>query len=160
MKENTVIVNGYCRMIVQKLSSYGLLPTRILAGIIFIAYGTLKLVDPALTQGFFGNMGLPPELAIPIGVLEVVGGFAILVGLLTRIASILFVIVMIGALMTKISEGFVGGYELDLLLMSVSISLLLTGPGRISIEYDVLRQEIFPRGRNLVQHIKPQEAKR
>jgi putative oxidoreductase len=64
-------------------------------------------------------MGLPPELAIPIGVLEVVGGFAILVGLLTRIASILFIIVMIGALMTKISEGFVGGYELDLLLMSV-----------------------------------------
>ena len=158
MKENTVIVNGYCGMIVQKLSSYGLLPTRILAGIIFIAHGTLKLVDTALTQGFFGNMGLPPELAIPIGVLEVVGGFAILVGLLTRIASILFIIVMIGALMTKISEGFVDG--LDLLLMSVSISLLLTGPGRISIEYDVLRQEIFPRGRNLVQHIKPQEAKK
>jgi uncharacterized membrane protein YphA (DoxX/SURF4 family) len=99
--------------------------------------------------------------AIPIGVLEVVGGFAILVGLLTRIASILFIIEMIGApLMTKISEGFVGGYELDLLLMSISISLLLTGPGRISIEYDILRRDIFPRGKDLVQQVRYQEAKR
>lgn len=81
----------------------------------------------------FGNLPHTSRGQVPIGVLEVVGGFAILVGLLTRIASILFIIEMIGApLLTKISEGFVGGYELDLLLMAISISLLLTGPGKIS----------------------------
>ena len=59
---------------------------------------------------------------------------------------------MIGVtLLVKISKGFVGGYELDLLLMAVCISLLLMGPGRISIEWDVLKREIFPRGRALVQ---------
>lgn len=68
---------------------------------------------------------------------------------------------MIGSTFTaKISEGFVGGYELDLLLMSISISLLLTGPGRISIECDVLMQEIFPRGKDLVQQVKAYEAGR
>ncbi|MGH9974518.1 MAG: DoxX family protein [Nitrososphaeraceae archaeon] len=137
-------------MNIHKLSLYGPLPIRILAGIAFIAHGIPKLVDPAMTQGFFGNIGLPPELAIPIGVLEVIGGFVILVGILTRIASILFIIEMIAAtFFVKISEGFVGGFELELLLTAISISLLLTGPGRVSIEYDILKREIFPRGKSL-----------
>jgi hypothetical protein len=37
------------------------------------------------------------------------------------------------------------------LLVAVCVSLLLTGPGRISIEWDVLKREIFPRGKALVQ---------
>jgi putative oxidoreductase len=108
-----------------------------------------------MTQGFFGNIGLPPELAIPIGLLEVIGGIALLVGLVTRIASILLIIEMIGSsIVAKLSEGFVGGFELDLLLMSVAISLLLTGPGKISVEYDILKREIFPSDRKIVDEIK------
>ncbi|MGH9983761.1 MAG: DoxX family protein [Nitrososphaeraceae archaeon] len=143
--------NDLFNMNIQKLFLYGPLPIRILAGIAFIAHGIPKLADPAMTQGFFGNIGLPPELAIPIGLLEVIGGFALLVGMVTRIASILFIIEMIGAsIVAKLSEGFVGGFELDLLLMSVAISLLLTGPGKISVEYDILKREIFPKGKLLV----------
>jgi putative oxidoreductase len=148
------------RMNIQKLMLYGPLPIRIIAGILFIAHGIPKLSDPAMTQGFFGNIGLPPELAIPIGLLEVIGGFALLVGVVTRIASILFIIEMIGAtILAKSSEGFVGGFELELLLISVSISLLLTGPGRISIEYDVLKREIFPKGKRLVEEIRLKEGR-
>jgi putative oxidoreductase len=140
-------------MNIQKISLFGPLPIRILAGIAFIAHGMPKLLDPSMTQGFFPNIGLPPELAIPIGVLEVVGGFAILVGVLTRMVSILFMIEMIGAtFLAKISEGLVGGFKLELLLTSISISLLITGPGRISIEFDILKREIFPHGRDLIQH--------
>jgi putative oxidoreductase len=148
-------------MIVQKLSLYGPLSIRILAGIAFIAHGVPKLMDPAMAQGFFATIGLPPEMATPVGLLEIIGGIAILVGILTRISSILFIIEMIGATSTaKISKGFVGGFELDLLLMAISISLLLTGPGRISIEYDILRREIFPRGKDLVRQVKYQESKK
>lgn len=147
------------RMNIQKLTLYGPLPIRILAGILFIAHGIPKLSDPAMTQGFFGNIGLPPELAIPIGLLEVIGGFALLVGVVTRIASILFIIQMIGAtVLAKSSEGFVGGFELELLLISVAISLLLTGPGKISIEYDILKREIFPKGKKLVDEIRLKES--
>ena len=147
---------------IQKISLFGPLPIRILAGIAFVAHGIPKLLDPSMTQGFFPNIGLPPELAIPIGILEVVGGFAILVGVLTRIVSILFIIEMVGAtLLAKIYEGFVSGFELELLLMSISISLLLTGPGRISIEFDILKREIFPHGKDLIQRPSPQaELKR
>jgi uncharacterized membrane protein YphA (DoxX/SURF4 family) len=50
----------------------------------------------------------------------------------------------------KLTKGFVGGYELDLLLMAISISLLLTGPGRISVEWNVLKRELFPKGKQAV----------
>jgi putative oxidoreductase len=148
------------RMNIQKLMLYGPLPIRILVGLAFIAHGLPKLSEPAMTQGFFGNIGLPPELAIPIGLLEVIGGFALLVGVVTRIASILFIIEMIGATtVAKLSEGFVGGFELELLLISVAISLLLTGPGKLSIEYNVLKREIFPKGKKIVDEIRLKEKR-
>jgi putative oxidoreductase len=111
-----------------------------------------------MTQGFFGNIGLSPELVIPIGLLEVLGGFALLVGIVTRIASILFIIEMIGVIaVVKLSEGFVGGFELELLLISIAISLLLTGPGKISVEYDILKREIFPKGKKIVNEVRLKE---
>ena len=97
-------------------------------------------------------MSLPPELAIPIGLLEVIGGIFLLIGVVTRIAAALFIIEieMIGAIfLVKLPDGFVGGYELESLLIAIAVSLLLTGPGRISIEWDILKRETFPRGRPL-----------
>src|SRR5215211_9042298 len=135
----------------KRLIMLGPLPIRILAGILFIAHGLPKFEDIGGTQGFFGSVGIPPELAVPIGLLEVIGGIFLLVGVVTRVAAALFIIEMIGAtLLVKISKGFVEGYELELLLISIGISLLLTGPGRISIEWDILKREIFPRGRSIV----------
>jgi hypothetical protein len=34
--------------------------------------------------------------------------------------------------------------------MAVSISLLLTGPGKLSIEWNLLKREIFPKGKEMV----------
>jgi putative oxidoreductase len=142
-------------MIPKKLLMFGPLPIRIIAGITFIAHGLPKFENIAETQGFFGSIGLPPELALPIGLLEIIGGIFLLVGVVTRIAAALLIIEMIGAtLLVKISKGFVEGYELELLLIAIGISLLLTGPGRISIEWDILKREIFPRGRSIVRQQK------
>ena len=59
---------------------------------------------------------------------------------------------MIGAIvLVRLPEGFVDGYKLELLLIAISVSLLLTGPGRMSLEYDVLKREIFPRGKSITQ---------
>src|SRR5919199_4766089 len=141
------------KLLYGKLAQYGPLPIRILAGIAFIIHGLPKLSNIAGTEHFFANMiGLSAALALPIGLLEVIGGIALIVGVLTRIASILFIIEMIGSTITaKLSRGFVGGYELDLLLMAISISLLLTGPGRIiSIEWNVLKRELFPKCKQAV----------
>jgi putative oxidoreductase len=143
------------RVISHKLLVFGPLPIRILAGTIFLAHGLPKLENIAKTQGLFGSIGLSPELALLIGLLEVIGGIFLVVGVVTRISAGLLIIDMIGAInLVKLTDGFVGGYEFELLLISIAVSLLLTGPGRISIEWDVLKREIFPRGRTLVQNQK------
>ena len=88
-------------MVYEKLSQYGPFPIRIIAGIAFIIHGLPKLSNIAGTEHFFANMvGLPAAMALPIGLLEVIGGIALLIGVLTRIASILFIIEMIGSTIT------------------------------------------------------------
>ena len=147
------------RMNSPQLIKFGPLPIRILAGLTLMLHGLPKITDISGVQSFFPNIGLPPELAIPVALLEVIGGFAILFGILTRIASGLFIIGMIGAVVVaKLSKGFVGGYELELLIMAICISLFITGPGRISIEYDVLKREIFHRGKQMVIHLTERSA--
>ena len=142
-----------------QLMKFGPLPIRILAGLTLMLHGLPKITDISGVQSFFPNIGLPPELAIPVALLEVIGGFAILFGILTRIASGLIIIEMIGAVVVaKLAKGFVGGYELELLIMAICISLFITGPGRISIEYDVLKREIFPRGKQMVDLLSQKSA--
>src|ERR671928_1080210 len=140
------------KMVYEKLAQFGPLPIRIIAGIAFIIHGLPKLSNVAGTEHFFANMvGLPAAMALPIGLLEVIGGIALLVGVLTRIASILFIIEMIGStIVAKLPKGFVGGYELDLLLLSIAVSLILSGPGRISIEWNILKRELFPKGKQII----------
>ncbi len=109
-------------------------------------HGLPKLLDIAGTQTSFMNMGLPPEVAIIIGLLEFLGGLAILLGIFTRIAAGLLVINMIGAILqVKLAKGFIGGFELDLLYLAIMISLMISGPGNISIEKNVLKREFFPK---------------
>ena len=109
-------------------------------------HGLPKLLDITNTQSSFTNMGLPPELAVIIGLLEFIGGLAILLGIFTRISAILLAIDMIGAiLLVKLSKGFIGGFELDLLYLAIMISLMITGPGSFSIEKNILKREIYPK---------------
>ena len=123
-----------------------------MAGIVFIAHGMPKFYDVCGGFGFFQSISLPSELFLPIAFLEVNGGLAILLGVLTRIASLLFIIEMTGAIVfAKLSKGFVGGYEFELLLISICITLALVDPGMVSIENYILKREIFPRGKQLRQ---------
>jgi len=131
-----------------QLMKFGPLPIRIVVGIALLLHGWAKLSNFAGAHGFFSGLGLPSELLLPITMLEVFGGFAILIGILTRVAAGLVILEMIGIILhIKLSKGFVGGFELELLIMSICISLLITGPGRISVEYEVLKREIFPKGK-------------
>ena len=62
---------------------------RILLSIIFLLSGFGKLTAIAGTAAYFGNMGLPvPTVtAVVVGLIELLGGLAILVGFQTRIAA-------------------------------------------------------------------------
>ena len=69
-------------------------------------------------------------------------------GVVTRISAALFIIDMIGAIvLVGLPDGFVDGYELESLLIVISVSLLITGPGRISVEWDILKKRNISKGK-------------
>ena len=76
------------------LMTFGPLIVRVVLGSLFIINGLPKLVNLEQTQGFFDMMGLPADLALLIGLLEVVGGLFLILGLLTRTVALLFAIEM------------------------------------------------------------------
>jgi putative oxidoreductase len=122
-----------------------------MVGITFLAHRVPSLADFGQVQGFVGRLGLPPEMAFVVAILEIGGAIAMFTGVLTRITAILYIIFMLATtFVIKLPRGFVGGFEVDLLLLVMAASLLITGPGRISIEWDVLKREIWPRGKSLV----------
>jgi len=139
-----------------KLMQFGPFPLRIMVGITFLAHRMPSLADFGQVQGFVGRVGLPPEVAFVIAALEIGGAIAMFAGIITRITAVLYIILMLSTtLVVKLSRGFLGGFEVDLLLLVMAVSLLITGPGRISIEWDVLKREIWPGGRPLVARQEP-----
>lgn len=134
-----------------RLIQIGPFPLRIMIGITFLAHRVPSLADFGQVQGFVGRIGLPPEAAFIVAALEIGGAMAMFAGIITRITAALYIVLMLSTtLVVKLSRGFVGGFEVDLLLLVMAVSLLITDPGRISVEWDVLKREMWPRGRSLV----------
>lgn len=103
-------------------------------GIIFILHGTMKF-NPEFAN-FLPNMGLPPEMQIPLALAEVVPGILLIIGILSRFSAALLAIIMIGAIFhIKGAKSIIGdgGIELDLILLASSIVIIVAGPGRISL---------------------------
>lgn len=72
---------------------------RVLLSLIFILAGYAKLTGIAGTAGWFGSIGLPfpTVVAVLVGLLELLGGLAILVGFQTRIAAVALALFTIAA---------------------------------------------------------------
>ena len=87
-----------------QLIKFGPLPIRILVGISLVLHGLPKVSDIVGTEDFFAKIGLPPGLAVLIALLEVIGGCAILFGILTRIAAGLVVLEMFGSTLHVINH--------------------------------------------------------
>lgn len=107
---------------------------RIVLGISFFIHGISKFQGGIEnTAGWFGSIGLPGFLAYAVAIIEVAGGIALVLGLFTRIVSIIFVLLMVGAVVkVKLAAGFLGngqmaGYELDLAFLAMAVSIAITG---------------------------------
>ena len=114
---------------------------RVITGATFIAHGAQKLFvfGIAGVTGGFAQMGVPmPGVMAPfIAGLEFFGGIALVLGLLTRLASLGLVFDMLGAMMlVHLKNGFFmpNGYEFVLLLAGVTAALVLTGAGEFSLD--------------------------
>jgi putative oxidoreductase len=124
------------------LTTTALTILRVIAGFLFAAHGWQKFNEFTIagTQASFAKMGVPAaEVAAPIvATLELVGGIALILGVLTRIFAALLALDMLGALfLVHASAGIfaaAGGYELVLLLAAGARAIALTGAGKMAVD--------------------------
>ena len=127
-------------------AGWGPLALRIPVGLIFAAHGAQKLFGWFGGYGlegtgqWMGSIGLAPGylMALLAGSAEFFGGLALMLGLLVRPAAAALAFAMLVAILSvHIDKGlFVSnnGYEFGLALLAVSLSLVVTGAGRASLD--------------------------
>jgi uncharacterized membrane protein YphA (DoxX/SURF4 family) len=70
-----------------------------------------------------------------LGGTEFFGGILLVLGLFTQVAAALIAFTMLVAIWkVKRAQGFVGGYEFELALFVIAVSLMLTGPGAYALD--------------------------
>tara|TARA_B110000116_G_scaffold269565_1_gene285793 strand:+ start:1091 stop:1537 length:447 start_codon:yes stop_codon:yes gene_type:complete len=146
---NTSFIN---RLITTN-AGFAALALRIPTAIIFIAHGAQKLFGWFGGYGLEGtgqwmaSIGLEPgyQLALLAGSAEFFGGIALLIGLLVRPAALILSATMLVAIF---SVHFVNGlfmtnngYEFALTLLTISISLMFSGAGKLALD-NVLKQRL------------------
>lgn len=124
------------------LGQVGLVVLRVVVGVVAAMHGWQKISQYTIggTTKAFTQMGVPAAdvVAPVVAYLELFGGIALILGLLTRPVAVLLAVVMAGALvLVHLPAGFYavnGGYELVLMVGAAALALALTGPGRISVD--------------------------
>lgn len=136
---------------------------RVVIGLVMAAHGWQKLtmMGPAnFGSDMLAGLGIPAPVAFGylVTFTELIGGLLLIVGLLTRLATLpLIVILAVATIAVKLDIGLIAGAgapmpgaELDLTLIAGLVAVLLLGPGRpsldhlLGIERDVLAEEPAP----------------
>lgn len=145
----------------MKLMKYGIFNTnnskttiiiRLMVGIVFLSEGVQKFLFPAIRgAGRFEKIGFPsPEfLGSFVGSLEIISGGLILLGLITRLASIPLIIIMLVAITTTKIEilGNGGFWEMmhnsrtDWAMLLGSFFLLIKGSGKFSVDWYIINRK-------------------
>lgn len=124
----------------------GLLLLRLVVGLSFMAHGAQKLFGwfggygPKGTGGWMESVGIKPGVAIAVlsGLMELVGGLLFAAGILTVLGAALITLTMLGAIVKVHGRnGYwstANGYEYNLLLIAVAVTLALTSAGAYSLD--------------------------
>jgi len=122
----------------------GLAVLRVIAGTVFVAHGAQKLFVFGLAgaTAAFTQFGAPlPELTAPlVSFVELFGGIALILGLLTRLAALGLAADMLAAtLIVHLAHGFFNpmGVELTLTLFAVAAAFAIAGAGRYSLDHAI-----------------------
>lgn len=153
----------------ENLREWAPLPLRLILGISFIYHGFPKVfsgVDHQQFAGMLGSIGVPAPglMAWVVGLVEVLGGVALIIGAFVVIVSALLTINMLVAMFkVHLAAGFsfinvkgmgpdgpifgLPGYEVNLLYIAGLLTLILAGAGALSV--DRMRAKKSPYGEYL-----------
>lgn len=126
----------------NRTAPYAAFIMRIALGILFLAHFGLKffVFTPAGTAKFFASLGLPGGLAYVTMAVELVGAIALILGIYARVAAVVLIPVLLGAIFTVHGPaGFFftnpnGGWEFPGFWIVGLVVLALTGDGKYAIK--------------------------
>lgn len=124
---------------------------RVIVGLVIIPHGSQKLLGWFGGYGFSGTMSMftgkmhiPWALALLVIITEFFGSLGLILGFLTRVAAFgLTCLIVVAVWMVHWQNGFFmnwfggqkgEGFEYHLLVIAISVSLMITGPGAWSVD--------------------------
>jgi putative oxidoreductase len=138
----SIILSARARALgmLEALRPVALLLGRLAVGLLFVSTGWGKVHDIPKVVSFFKHLGIPaPDFqAVLVSYSELLCGSALVIGLLSRFATIPLIVSMIVAILTaKLADihgifDLVGADEFTYLVVLVMIAVL--GPGRLSLD--------------------------
>lgn len=124
---------------------------RVCLGIIVLSHGYIKI---QLAGGEDWNPDLHPTAAVAVAWGEMIGGLALIIGLLTRVAALGIAVIQVGAIIMVTSQrGLISvtdtvaprlqpgmvfgsvGFEYNFALLTMCVCLILVGGGRLAADY-------------------------
>jgi len=138
----------------QVFATYGSwshLVVRLGLGVVFFAHGAQKVLGwfegPGLrgTINGFKGLGIPPAATVIAALIEFLGGLAMITGFLVRPAALgLIVVMLVAVAKVHAQHGFFlnwfntpgkgHGWEFNLALIAMALSILIGGAGAFSID--------------------------
>ena len=120
----------------SNMKSYGVSILRMHLGVILLAHGWLKVSVFTVngTVDYFASIGLPAIIAYLVIFGELVGGSALILGIQTRLASLLAVPIVFGAAIMNSGNGWLhsasgGGWEYAASLTIIAVAIAIMGSG-------------------------------
>jgi len=140
------------KRLLHTTAPFSILLIRLMVGLVFLSEGLQKFMFPAQRgAGRFEKIGLPqPEtLGYLVGTFEVLCGALVVIGLLTRLASIPLIVIMLVALWTTklpmlADAGFwemAHAMRTDWAMLLGSLYLLIHGAGSCSADRMLTRKD-------------------
>ncbi len=119
----------------DNMKDFGLFMLRLSIASIFIYAGWQKLMNIEMTAGFMTELGFPAGtfFAYLVGIVEVGGGLAVLLGIFTKVAGLLLATTMVVAILTAHLEGTFMEAALPVALLGSTFGLVAAGSGRWSL---------------------------
>ncbi|WP_343577037.1 DoxX family protein [Mycobacterium sp.] len=133
----------------------GLLILRLVLGLTLAAHGYNKFFSGGRipgTAGWFESIGMKYGTfqAVVAATTEIAAGLGLAAGLLTPIPAAGFVALMLVAAWTvHRHNGFFivkEGWEYNLILAVTAVTIATTGPGRLSLDYEIFGDQLFHPG--------------